>query len=122
MSSIDLSARIQAAANACRNLGITQSQIAHDLGASQSQVSRILGGQSHRRSRLAEEICLYVERFSGDGVSADAVRMNNDLVQAVQSVWDGSAGHAKAISTVIRALAVLRDPEPAARQRTKGQR
>jgi hypothetical protein len=56
---------------------------------------------------LLEEVCLYVERIAGGGVSAEAVKENADLVEAVRAVWDGSAGHAKALSTVIRSLAVL---------------
>lgn len=106
----DLQARTSAAADECRSRGITQAQIADALGASQSQVSRILSGQPQRKSRLAEEVCLYVERFVDGGISAEAVKKNRDLVEALQSVWDGSAGHAKALSTVIRSLGTLRNP------------
>jgi len=41
-------------------------------------------------------------------VTADAVRDNTELVAAIQEAWDGSAAHARALSTVIRSLAVLR--------------
>jgi predicted transcriptional regulator len=90
----------------CREHGITQAQIAEAVGASQSQVSRILSGHGVRQSRLFEEVCLYVERFSG-GVTADAVRGNAELVEAIQTAWDGSASHARALSTVIRSLSLL---------------
>ena len=100
-------ARALRAGEICREHGITQAQIADAVGASQSQVSRILSGHGIRQSRLMEEVCLYVERFSV-GVTADAVRGNADLVEAVQAAWDGSASHARALSTVIRSLAVLR--------------
>ena len=100
-------ARTIRAAEICKERGITQAQIAEAVGASQSQVSRILAGQSARKSRLQEEVCLYVERFAV-GVTADAVRSNAELVEALQTAWDGSASHAKALSTVIRSLAVLR--------------
>lgn len=93
----------------CRQRGITQAQVAAGVGASQSQVSRILGGRGQRPSRLLEEVCLYVERFAG-GVTADAVRENAELVDAIRSTWDGSAAHANALSTVIRSLVVLRQP------------
>lgn len=93
----------------CRQLGITQDQVATAVGASQSQVSRILGGRGQRPSRLLEEVCLYVERFAG-GVTADAVRENEALVDAIRATWDGSAAHAHALSTVIRSLVVLRQP------------
>lgn len=86
--------------------GITQAQIAADLGASQSQVSRILKGLGLRASRLAEEVCLYVEKYEG-GVTADSVRSNDELVNALTLTWDGSATHARALSAVIRSLSAL---------------
>lgn len=98
------------ASQICRELGITQTEIASAVGASQSQVSRILKGSGLRNSRLLEEVCLYVENFTG-GVSTDAVRENTELIQALAEVWDGSAIHAKALSTVIRSLSVLRKPK-----------
>ncbi len=106
-------ARLANAVRICRARGITQAQIAEALGASQSQVSRILAGRSLRASRLLEEVCLYVERFER-GVTVDVVRSNDELVRAVQAVWDGSAAHARALAAVIRALGALRaapDPE-----------
>jgi transcriptional regulator with XRE-family HTH domain len=106
-------ARLLNAREACRQRGISQAQIASAVGASQSQVSRILNGLGLRRSRLLEDVCLYVERFEV-GVTADAVRGNEELVDALRSAWDGSAGHAKALSTVIRSLSALR-PTPISR-------
>ena len=102
-----LKARVINAAGICKLHGITQAQIAEAVSASQSQVSRILGGRGLRQSRLLEEVCLYVERFS-EGVTAETVRENAELIDAIKSTWDGSAAHAKALSTVIRSLAVLR--------------
>jgi transcriptional regulator with XRE-family HTH domain len=102
-----IEARPLRAAEICRRRGITQAQIADALGASQSQVSRILSGRSVRQSRLLEEVCLYVEHFDV-GVTVDAVRHNEELLEALRVTWDGSAVHAKALSTVIRSLAVLR--------------
>lgn len=107
MNDVATVARALRAGEICREQGITQAQIAEAVGASQSQVSRILSGQGIRQSRLMEEVCLYVEQFSV-GVTADAVRENAELVEAIQAAWDGSASHAKALSTVIRSLAVLR--------------
>lgn len=99
-------ARVLRAGNICRHRGITQTQIAEALGASQSQVSRILRGRGERGSRLQEEVCLYVERFDSE-VTAEAVRSSDELVDALRKTWDGSAAHAKALSTVIRSLVVL---------------
>lgn len=104
-----IQARVHRVGQICKSLGIPQSQIAVALGASQSQVSRILGGRNLRASRLLEEVCLYVERFES-GVTADAVRNNEDLVNALTCVWDGSSEHARALSTVIQSLATLRGP------------
>lgn len=97
------------AANLCRDRKITQAQIASALGASQPQVSRILQGKGLRHSRLHEEVCLYIERLAG-GVTPEAVRENDDLIDALAETWNGSAAHAKALATVIRSLAVLGPP------------
>ena len=106
MNQLELKARTERARHICKIRGVTQAQIAADLGASQSQVSRILKGQGLKASRLAEEVCLYVEKFEG-GVTADSVRSNDDLVSALTVTWDGSATHARALSAVIRSLSAL---------------
>lgn len=106
MIQAELKARTERARHICKMRGLTQAQIAADLGASQSQVSRILKGQGLKASRLAEEVCLYVEKFEG-GVTADSVRSNDDLVSALTVTWDGSATHARALSAVIRSLSAL---------------
>lgn len=106
MLKLEIKARAERARHICKVRGITQMQIAHDLGASQSQVSRIFKGEGLQTSRLAEEVCLYVERYAG-GVTADAVRNNDELVNALTATWDGSATHARALSAVIRSLAGL---------------
>lgn len=98
--------RVLSAAAAYRSLGITQSQIAEALGASQGQVSRILGGKVLRTSRLFEEVCLYVERMDR-GVTAEAVRENEELISALRETWNGSSAHAKALATVIRSTKAL---------------
>ena len=102
----NLKARLERARRICKLHGITQTQIASELNASQSQVSRILKGQGQKASRLAEEVCLFVEKYEG-GVTADSVRGNDDLVNALTVTWDGSAKHAKALSAVIRSLSAL---------------
>lgn len=106
MNPTELKARTERARHVCKSRGITQLQIAIDLGASQSQVSRILKGQGLKATRLAEEVCLYVEKQAG-GVTADSVRSNEDLVSALAMTWDGSASHARALSAVIRSLSAL---------------
>ncbi len=97
---VQLSRALSAAAT-CRSLGVTQSQIAEALGASQGQVSRILSGKVRRASRLFEEVCLFVERM-GQGVTAEAVKGNDELINALRETWNGSSAHAKALAAVIR--------------------
>ena len=106
MNKSDLHGRIERVRHICKARNVTQSQIAEALGASQSQVSRILQGQGIKASRLAEEVCLYVEMHEG-GVSAEFVRGNEDLINALALIWDGSAAHARALSTVIRSFSAL---------------
>jgi len=92
-----------------KSLGVTQSAIAERLGASQSQVSRILSGQKVSLSKLAEDVCSYAESLE-EGVSLESVRQNTELLEAVRHAWDGTASHARALATVIRALAMLTRP------------
>ena len=112
----EVRARAANARRICTAHGIAQADIAAYVGASQSQVSRILKGEGIRASRLFEEVCLFVERFEG-GVSADAVRSNHDLIEALQATWDGSASDAKALAAVIRSLAVLKHSIPGSQSR-----
>lgn len=107
MSDIEQRARVARAAEIIRQRSVTQAEIAKALNASQPQISRILSGRSLRRSRLLEEVCLFAERAEV-GVSAEAVRKNDELIEAVRSVWNGSAAHARALATVVRSLSVLR--------------
>lgn len=109
MHQSELKARAERARSICEVHGITQTQIATEVGASQPQVSRILKGNGLRPSRLFEEVCLYAERFDV-GVTAEAVCRNQELIDALKTVWDGSAAHARALSAVIRTLAVLHVP------------
>lgn len=83
--------------------GITQDQIAKALLASQSQVSRLLSGRGKRRTKLFDEICIYVNSQI-KGVSSDLVRENEGLLLAIASIWDGSASQAESIANVIRSL------------------
>lgn len=104
--------RFQAAtlAQRARLVGLTQERIAEAVSASQSQVSRILSGKVRRRSRLFEEICIYVNN-TAKGISPETVRDNDELIDAIASVWDGTAHHARALSEVIRSLSALHESE-----------
>lgn len=89
-----------------RSAGLTQDQISIAVNASQSQVSRILSGKSKRSSRLLIEICKYVDSYSR-GVSADLVRENDELIDALAKVWDGTAHQSAALAAVIESLGAL---------------
>lgn len=106
MIDIVMKARALRAASLVKLHGLSQAQIAEAVGASQPQVSRVLQGQGLRRSRVYEDVCLYVERFD-HGVSEQAVQECGELISALKDTWDGTAGHARALATVIRSLRVL---------------
>lgn len=95
----------RAAAHA-RQIGLGQASIAKALGASQSQVSRVFSGNTSARSRLARDICSYV-LGSPSKNTRDAVRANDQLIDALAEVWDGTPAHARALAMVIRSLALL---------------
>lgn len=95
------------AAETCKRLSISQNDIAVAVGASQGQVSRILAANGSRASRLFEEVCLYIEK-KDVGVTAEAVKDNAELIEALRATWDGSGAHARALANVIRSLSVLR--------------
>ncbi|MBE7423824.1 MAG: hypothetical protein HS110_15580 [Zoogloeaceae bacterium] len=108
MSIHSLKAEAQALAKSVRKLGYTQSDLAIAMNASQSQISRILSGQLQRRSRLFDALCVYV--FSAKkGISADTVRANAELMDALATTWDGTAVHAAALAAVIRSLGALQE-------------
>jgi transcriptional regulator with XRE-family HTH domain len=83
--------------------GIKQEQISKALSVSQSQISRLLSGKSKRRTKLFDNLCIYANS-QVRGVSADLVRENEDLLQAIASIWDGSASQAQSIVRVIKSL------------------
>jgi len=89
-----------------KSLGLTQASIADAIGADQSQVSRVLSGHSKRRSRVFDQVCNYVEN-SVNGLSSDLVHNNDELIDALASVWDGTANQATTLASVIRSLGVF---------------
>lgn len=103
--SSDFNTEARLAAAHAKKHGLTQEQIATALGASQSQVSRILSGASKRRSRLLNAVCKYV--FSVQERQAVRVEDCQELMAAIEEVWDGTPIHARALATVIRSLGLL---------------
>jgi len=93
-----------------RMLGISQQALAKQLGVSQSQVSRVLSGRTSAFSRLAKDVCNYVIG-SVDHVEKSSIAANDDLMNALVEIWDGTPAHARALAVVIRSLGVLH-PHP----------
>lgn len=106
MKNADLERLARVTAQRARLAGITQSQIADALSASQSQVSRIFAGKNLRRTRLFDEICIYVNN-AAQRVTPEVVRDNQELLEALASVWDGTAQQASSLAAVIRSLGPL---------------
>ena len=44
------------------------------------------------------------------GVSREAVAGNDELMDALKDVWDGTPAHARALATVIRSLGLFKSP------------
>jgi len=106
MGDSDIKLEAAGLAQLARSAGLTQEDIANAVDASQSQVSRILSGKMVRRSKLFDEICIYVNS-AVKGVSPETVRGNEELMDAIASVWDGTAHQANALAHVIRSLGGL---------------
>lgn len=86
-----------------KSLGITQEDISNNTGISQSQVSRLLSGHGKHKSKSYIEICNYVNSCR-NGISPELVRQNDELINALASVWDGSARQSAAIANIIQSL------------------
>lgn len=82
---------------------LTQEEIAKATGVDQSQVSRILTGQAQRRSRNVEKLCRYASGLVSP--SSAVVSGREQIEQAVDKLWDGSARHARAIAAALYAMA-----------------
>ena len=79
-----------------KSLNITQEDISKATGISQSQVSRILSGSGKRKTKAFIEICNYVNSKK-TGISPELVRKNDELINAIALVWDGSKRQSNAL-------------------------
>ena len=93
-------------ARVAKSLGITQEDISAATGISQSQVSRLLSGHGKRKSKGFLEICNYVNNKQV-GISTDMVRQNDELINALALVWDGTARQSTAIANIIQSLGAI---------------
>lgn len=101
-----------------RNAGITQLEIARAIGIDQSQISRALSGKLKGRSTVLHSICKYVEN-APRAIGAEDVRRNDELVQALADIWDGTPEHAAALTRVIRSLGALNPNKKVSRKTRK---
>lgn len=97
-----------ALARRAEKLGLSQVDIASALSVSQAQISRVFGGQIKRRTRLFVDLAQLLDTVNA-GTSAAAVRKNEDLINALSQVWDGSPEQARALASVIRSVGGLQD-------------
>ena len=98
-SSVQLSAKIKAKR-------ITQKQIEIATGVSQSQISRLLSSERFNNSKSYKKICNYVF-LNNEKTTRELVLNNEDLINALSTVWDGSDDQAKLIADVIYSLGGL---------------
>jgi len=88
----------------------TQRELAEMAGVSQSTISRALKGKI--RSRLSNGLCKLcnyakIETHKRPPASGCDPRTNPHLINALNTVWDGSDQHARALAKVIRSLKAL---------------
>jgi len=106
MEKINTLAECILAAERAKTLGLTQESISLAVNASQSQVSRVLSGRVKKYAGLAERVCIYVNSQSSV-FSNDTLSLNDELISAIASVWDGSADQARLLANLIRAAGAL---------------
>lgn len=75
---------------------LNQSDFAKQANVSQSSVSRALYGKPLRQGKAKLRICNYIHQQT-------IIEGPIEIVEAFQSVWDGSAQHAAAIAKIIKA-------------------
>lgn len=90
------------------SFGLTQEELSSATKVSQSQISRILSGSLRRNSKSYKKICEYVLSRQRLPTIEDVCR-NQELTQALASIWDGSDTQAKKLASVIKSLGSLID-------------
>lgn len=91
-----------------KSIGITQTSYARQCGVNQSTISRIMSGKSFRGndSVALEKICNYagIEIYLP---KKKDIMNNTELINALNSVWDGSEQHSKKLTKFIIELGKL---------------
>ncbi len=81
---------------------LTSTEIADRTGINQSQVYRNLFGKPRRVSKTLKKLCSYANMLQQDG--APDPRTSEVLMQALGSVWDGTAAHAQRIADMLLSI------------------
>lgn len=91
----------KAISSAMQREGITQDEVAKEAGVSQSTVSRRARWEPRRRSGAQARLHGVMQQHAVDGGRPV------EVLDALQEIWDGSAAHAKALASLLRASGEL---------------
>lgn len=106
MQTNEILAEASQIASLAKSLELKQEDISIATGISQSQVSRVLSGRGKRKSKAHNLICNYVNSLR-TRITPDHVIKNEELINAIAEVWDGTEHQSKAIASVIRSLGLI---------------
>jgi transcriptional regulator with XRE-family HTH domain len=81
--------------------GMTQDKVAKEAGVSQSTVSRRARWEPRRRSAAQARLHVAMHHHAIDS------ERPAEVLDALQEIWDGSAAHAKALASLLRASGEL---------------
>ncbi len=87
---------------------LTQEAIANVAKVSQSSVSRALRRNSVRHGKAGAKLFIYMQQHLSAGFVSQG---KGKVVEAFESIWDGSEEHATAIARIIKASDGLRPAE-----------
>lgn len=85
---------------------LTQQEIADQTGLCQSTVQRLLANRPKRYTKALRSICKYAKI---DIVSEEKkdITKNSYLINALNTLWDGTPENANALTEVIKAMSKL---------------
>ena len=75
-------------------------------GVTQPNFSRLLSGTTSARSKAYARLCIYVSRRPAS-VSTREINENEDITEAIATVWDGTKEQARILANIIRSLSPL---------------
>lgn len=88
---------------------LSQLSIARESNVSQATISRALRGEQKRGGRAFSRLAGYLEAQDSEWkMNNTSTKMNDDILSAIEEVWDETDVHARQIAVVIRALSGLK--------------